>query len=301
MNLNLAHLHYFWSVAKSGSVTEAAKTLHVTPSTVSIQIGKLEDQVNQDLFQRVGRRLELTEVGRVAFRYADALFSTAQELENFFDGRRSGDTLRVHIGVAHIFPKLVTWHLLEPATQMDDPCHIVCREAVPRELVDELALHQLDVVFSDTPLKGSDSVRLYNRMLGESSLSFFATPDLVRKYKRKFPESMETCPILMPANGTEMRRSVDTWFSRHHLEPNIAAEFDDMALMKVAGEHGVGVFPVPDVVAEEAMDHYHVKRMGRMEGVSERFYVVTAERKIEHPVVQKIVSEAPAFLAGFSP
>lgn len=295
--LNYQHLQYFWMVAREGSITAASRRLGVTPSTISSQLRQLADQFDQTLFERVGRGLQLTEVGRVAYRYADSIFSTGQELEDFLDGRRRGGPMRLDIGVAHVLPKLVTWHLIAPATQLEARCHIVCREASPRELVEELLLHQLDVILSDAPLRGGASVRLFNHLLGESVVSFFASPELAERFASEFPVSLAEADLLLPTTGTEMRRSLDAWFASVGVRPSVVAEFDDLALLKVAGEHGLGVFPVPEVVAEETMVHYGVRRVGVADGVVERFYAVSADRQIEHPAVVAIANRARQLLA----
>ncbi len=294
LNLNLQHLLYFWVVAREGSITRASEVLFVTPSTISIQIKKLEGSTQQSLFNRVGRGLELTEIGRIAFQYADAMFATGQELQNFLEGRTESGPQRLEIGVTTIFPKLVTWELMEPAIGFD--CHVVCREASAPKLVELLALHQLDVVFCDSPLRGSSAVKMFNRLLGESKVSIFASTQLVKEYQSNFPECLNNVPMLLPAIGTEMRRSIDAWLVSSGIVPKIAGEFEDLALLKIAGEHGLGVFPVPDIIAGEAMKHYNIERVGPMENVVERFYVATAERRIAHPIVQRIVERATGFL-----
>ncbi len=293
--LNYQHLYYFWAVAREGSVNAASRSMKVTASTVSVQIRKLEEEFEQKLFHRVGRGLQLTEVGRITFRFAESIFSTGRELEEFLQGQRDEGSMRLEIGVAPVLPKLVTWRLLEPATQMEEPCHVVCREESPSELVEDLLLHQLDVVISDVPLKAATG-RLYNHLLGESYVSLFAAPDLVKRYQAGFPASLDRAPFVLPSAGTELRRSMDTWFSKNKIQPHVVAEFDDLALLKVAGEHSLGIIPIPDSVRDEAMRHYNVECLGTADGVVERFYVVSADRQIEHPAIVAIVSGAREFL-----
>jgi len=159
-----------------------------------------------------------------------------------------------------------------------------------------LALHHVDLVLCDQPLK-STSVKLYNRYLGKSDVSLYASPDLVKKHKKYFPESLLKCPLLLPVKGTQMRRSIDRWFSKINITPNVGCEFEDFALLKLAGENGKGVFPIPDLVAEEVMRRYEVKRLGKMPGVVEQFYAVNAERKIENAAVRSIIENAENVLS----
>ncbi|MCA9539590.1 MAG: transcriptional activator NhaR [Myxococcales bacterium] len=296
-HLNYQHLQYFWTVAREGSVAGAARTLGVTPSTISVQLRLLEAQFDQQLFERRKRGMQLTEVGRVAFRYAESIFSTGEELRDFLRGRRAGQPLRLQIGAPNVFPKHVTWRLIEPATRLDEPCHIVCREASQSELIEALILHQIDVVFSDTPLKTAAGTRLFHHLLGECDVAFFAAPSPTDRLRDGFPASLDGADLALPTVGTEMRRSLDAWFTSVGVRPRIAFEFDDLALLKVAGAHGAGAFPVPEIVADEVMRQYNVRRIGRADGVRERFYAVSAERQIAHPAVVAIASGARELLA----
>lgn len=296
--LNYQHLHYFWAVASEGSVTAAAATLRVSPSTVSVQLKALEAQFERALFERAGRGIRLTETGKVAFKYAESIFSTGRELENYLLGHQSAGAFRLDVGIAQMLPKLVTWTLIAPATRLEQPCHVVCREAQPAELISSLLLHQLDVVLTDVPLTGGTSVKLFNRLLGQSTVSFYARPALARRCRGDLAEALRTLPVLLPSAGTEMRRSLDAFFGQLGVHPLIAAEFDDLALLEVAGGEGLGLFPIPDVVSAQAEQRYRVKRVGTAHGVVERFYATSADRKIQNPAVHAIVGAAKALLTG---
>lgn len=295
-HLNYQHLRYFWVVAREGGVTAAAEHLSVSPSTISVQLRKLEEQFDQPLFVRAGRNLELNETGRVAFRYANSIFSTGEELKDYLRGRRQAGPLRLTVGLDPVIPKLISWRLIEPATTLDTPCHIVCREASPSELVDELLLHQLDVILSDVALDAGPGVQLFNDLLGESTISLCAAPELAAALRPDFPASLDGAPVLLPSVGTEMRRSLDRWFSAIKVRPQVVAEFDDLALLDVAGEHGLGVIPVPTVVVEEVRDHFVVDIVGLAEGVIERFYAVSVKREVEHPAVHALTNRAKSLL-----
>ncbi len=295
-SLNYQHLYYFWMFAREGTMAAAAQRLRVSLPTLSVQVRKLESHYDKQLLRRAGRRLELTEVGQAVFRYAESIFSVGQELENYLQGEAHMGPLRVEIGVAHVLPKLVTWQLLEPVRELGEACHIVCREASPQKLAEELSLHQLDVILSDTPL-GELGASLFDHFLGDSKVSIFAVPELAETLGAGFPMNMAEVDWLLPSRGTELRKSLEAWFNKLGFRPRVAAEFDDLALLKVAGEHGLGAFPVPDVVAEEAMRHYRISRIGLAEGVVESFYAVSANRQIEHPAVAAIAKAAPALFA----
>lgn len=290
--LNYQHLFYFWMVAREGSVAAASRALRLTPATLSVQVRQLEAAYGQHLLERVGRNLALTDIGRVVYRYADGIFSIGKELEDYLEGRPTGGPLRLDVGAAPVLPKLVTWRLLEPVFHMVEPCHLVCREESPQELLSDLLLHAVDVVISDAPLRGGSSVRVFNHPLGESRVVMMARADLSARYAEGFPASLDGAPLLLPVTGTALRRSLDSWLGGLGVHPRIVAEFDDSALLEVAGANGLGIIPIPEVVADEAAARYGVERLGLVAGVVEQFYAVSAERRIAHPAVAAIVDGA---------
>jgi LysR family transcriptional activator of nhaA len=150
--LNYHHLLYFYTVAKEGSVSRAAKTLRLAQPTLSGQIRKLEETFDQKLFARVGRHLVLTEMGRVVYRYADEIFGIGRELTETLRGRPAGRPARLSIGVADVVPKLITHRLLEIALEMPEPVQMVCHEGKSDRLLADLAIHAYDMVITDTPL-----------------------------------------------------------------------------------------------------------------------------------------------------
>src|SRR5690606_21972242 len=96
--LNYNHLRYFWAVAHEGNLTRAAARLHVAQSAVSVQIRQLEDQLGHQLFERRGRRLELTEAGRIALDHADAIFEAGAELEGILQARATSARQVLRVG-----------------------------------------------------------------------------------------------------------------------------------------------------------------------------------------------------------
>ena len=290
--LNYHHLLYFWMVAKEGSVTAAAAALRLSQPTISGQVKMLEEALGERLFRRVGRNLELTEMGKVAYRYADEIFSLGQELKDVFAGRTERKAERLTVGVSDLLPKLVLHRLLEPAMKLDPPIRVVCREDKTERLLAELAIHDLDLVLAETPIAGQASVRAFNHLLGESDVSLFAKAPLARKYRGGFPESLDGAPLLVPTENTLLRRSLDHWFADLGVRPRVVAEFEDSALLKAFGSEGAGLFPGPTAIEQEICDVYRVKVVGRTHEVVERFYAITVERRIKHPAVRLISENA---------
>ena len=290
--LNYHHLKLFWAVAREGNLTRASATLHLTPQTVSGQIRVLEAALGEELFLRSGRRLILTDIGRVVLRYADDIFSTGQELLETLRGQPTGRPLRLTVGVADVVPKLVAYRLIEPALHLPEPVRVVCREGTPESLLAELAVHRLDVVLSDGPIPPTSRVKAYNHQLGSCGVTFMARADRAAGLVGRFPGCLDGAPVLLPSGHAALRLALDGWFDRSGIRPVIAGVFDDSALLKVFGQAGAGVFAVPTVIKEEVMRQYQVVPIGATDEVPERFYAISAERRVSHPAVVAICEAA---------
>lgn len=291
-NFNFKHLRYFWAVAANGSIARAADILHLTPQTISGQLRELEDQLDVKLFEKSGRKLALTDSGRLVFSYADEMFRLGNELQDVLDGRIPGAALTLNIGVAMVVPKLLAYRLLEPVLAMEEPVRLVCQEAPLSELLADLSVHKLDLVIADCPLSPTLNVRAYNHPLGESGLSFFAARPVAHRYRKNFPQSLDGAPMLMPTASSALRRMLQQWFETQDIKPLIVAEFDDRALMKAFGEAGAGIFTSPTAVEDDVVGKYGVRVIGRTTDISESYYAISAERRIKHPAVSLITDAA---------
>jgi LysR family transcriptional activator of nhaA len=296
--LNYHHLLYFWTVAKEGTIAAACKKLHLAQPTISAQIRALERALGEKLFRRVGRRLTLTDTGRLVYRYADEIFSVGRELMDTLSGRPTGNPLRFSVGVADVLPKLIAHRLLEPALKLPETIQLVCRESTPAELLARLAIHELDLILSDSPIGPDVRVRAFNHLLGECGVAIFGSKELATAHRRHFPRSLDGAPFLMPAGSTSLRRSLDFWFDSEDIRPLVVGEFDDSALLKVFAQAGTGLFAAPDVIEKEIRRQYGVRVVGRLESVRERFYAISAERKVKHPAVVAIADAAREKLFG---
>lgn len=290
--INYHHLLYFWVVAREGGLVPAGKVLRLSHPTLSAQIRSLEDQLGEKLFTKVGRKLALTEVGRVVFRYADEIFTLGREMVDTVKGRSGGQPLRLDVGIADVVPKLVARRLLEPALRLPEPVRLVCYEASYEKLLADLALHAIDIVIADAPVPTGSSIRAFNHLLGETGVSFFGTKRLVQAYKRGFPRSLDGAPMLLPLENLTLRRALNQWFDRNDIKPRVVAEFEDSALLKVFGADGMGLFAAPAVVEEEVIAQYKVELLGRADGVKERFYAISVERRLKNPAVVAISNAA---------
>jgi LysR family transcriptional activator of nhaA len=286
------HLYYFWTVAREGGVTRAAEVLHLTPQTISSQLRVLEDGLGVQLFDRSGRKLVLTDAGRLALSFADEIFHLGTEMSEALKGRPSGRPLQLSVGVVDVVPKLVAYRLLEPALHLDEPVRILCREGKLDTLLADLAVHKLDMVLADTPLGSAVNVRAFNHPLGECGITFFGSPPLAARYRPGFPESLHEAPMLLPPEGTVLRGALMHWLDRLGIRPRVVGEFEDRALMQAFGQSGVGVFASPSVIDAEIAQQHWVEVIGDTTEVRERYYAISTERRLRHPGVVAVSQAA---------
>ncbi len=290
--LNYHHLRYFWAVVREGGVTRASEKLNVSQPTVSAQLRELEEALGEPLFERRGRTLELTEMGRVVHRYADEIFAIGQELVDTVKKRPTGRPARLSVGVADAVPKLIAHRLLLPALVGPEPVVLSCVEGSSERLLSDLATHGLDVVISDAPVPPSVRVKAFSHLLGECGVAVFGSAEWAGRLASGFPASLDGAPFLMPTQHSSARRGLDAWFEREGLRPRVVGEFDDPALLKTFGSTGLGVFTAPTAIAREVEQQFQVRRVGELPGLRERYYAITVERRLRHPAVVRLSQAA---------
>ena len=294
--MNYKHLHYFWVVAKTGSIARASEKLHITPQTISGQLRLLEENLQKSLFSRVGRNLELTETGRLVLNYADEIFSLGGELEEMLHNLPENKPLMFKVGIADVVPKSIAYRLLNPALKLTEPVRLICREGSVDSLLTQLASHKLDLVIADSPHPNAINIRGHNHPLGDCGVTFFASPQLASKLGKNFPQNLNAMPLLLPGEMTVVRNHLIKWLDGQHIYPHIVGEFDDSALMKAFGQTGTGVFTSPTPIAEEVKKQYGVTIIGQTDEIREQFYAISVERKVEHPAVTVITETAREWL-----
>lgn len=291
-NLNYKHLHYFWVVATEGSIARAADKLFITPQTISGQLSMLEERIGQPLFDRVGRRLRLTETGRLVLRYADDIFELGKELTDVLRGAPLVGTSEFIVSAASALPKTIVYKILEPALSLSQEVSLMCREGPVETILGELAVHEVDMVLTDTPLSSAFSIKAYNHYLGQSDLSFFAATSLIKNLKGPFPACLNEAPVLLPTKQNAIRQLFDKWCHDANIYPIIRGQYDDSALMKSFGKAGFGIFFMPSIIEDEVRETFGLEVIGRLSDIKQKFYAISAERKVTHPAVAAVCSTA---------
>lgn len=297
--LNYKHLHYFVSVARWGGVIRAAERLHLTPQTLSGQISQLEERLGVALFRRVGRRLELTETGKLALSYAEEIFQTGNELEDLLKNGAEERFITFRVGIADVVPKFIAHRLLAPVLELPEAVRLICQEDRLDRLLADLAIHRLDMVLADRPMPPGTEIKGYSHPLGETGVAFMAAPALAARLTGGFPDCLDGAPLLLSGRDSALYGALPRWLERQGKHMRIVGEFDDSALMKAFGEAGAGVFPTPAASVPDVMAHYKVVKLGETEEIRERFFLISAERRLTHPAAQAVSKNARG--GAFSP
>jgi LysR family transcriptional activator of nhaA len=199
---------------------------------------------------------------------------------------------RLVVGISDSLPKLTTWRLLQPALAIAPQFRLTCRIDKTERLVADLASHALDVVLADAPVSPSFPVRTFNHLLGECGVTIFGAEQLARRYRRGFPESLNDAPFVLQTENCALRQSFDAWCIANEIRPAITCEVEDVALLQVFGQEGMGLFAAPTVVEDQIRKQYGVRVVGRLPEVKERFYTISVERKLVHPGVVALTEAA---------
>ena len=290
--LNYHHLLYFWTVVRAGGIHQASREMRVSPPAISTQLKRLEEQLGEKLLKRSGRRLLLTETGKVVFSYAEDIFSLGREMLDVVRNRPVGRPLRLDVGIVDVMPKVVAQALLQPALRLTESVRLVCREASSDQLLARLATHELDVVLSESPVDPALKIRAYSHLLGECGVMFVATRQSAKKIRAGFPKVLDGAPIFLPTENTAFRRSLNFWFESQGLWPMVLGEFEDYALLRAFGETGAGLFPMPAIFQKQVRREKKLTIVGVTQQVRLQFYAISAERKLQHPAVIAIRNAA---------
>lgn len=290
--LNYNRLHYFWTVARLGGVTAASVELQVAQPTISAQIRALEEDLGEELFERTGRRLKLTEAGHVAFVHADEMFRLGDDLFAALKGRPVGGPVVMHCGISDFVPKPIARAVLDPVLRLKQPVRLVCVEWRLDQMLTELALHRLDVVLSDAAHPPTGGARVVSQVVAETKMGIYGVPALADRYRPGFPQSLDGAPFFLPSESQVLRQLMDNWCKASGVRPNVLGEFEDRALLKAFGQAGYGVFPASGAIEDNIRRMYGVERIGWMAGISQQFFALALQRKFDHPGVSHIFETA---------
>jgi LysR family transcriptional regulator, transcriptional activator of nhaA len=280
-DLNYNHLRYFWAVAHEGSLTRAAENMNVSQSSLSVQIQKLEHQVGHALFERAGKKLSLTEAGRIALDYADTVFKAGDELVSTLRGRPVASRRTLRVGAITTLSRNFQLEFLRPLVGRSD-VELIVRSGTVRDLLAQLEAHALDVVLSNSAVPRDARSPLRNHLLNEQPVSLVGRP---RPAPFRFPDDLATEPLLLPSLDSDIRIAFERVLELAGMKPNVLAEVDDMAMLRLLAREREGLALVPPIVVRDELEAGILVEHCRIPGVTERFYAIVQKRRFPNPLL----------------
>lgn len=284
--LNYHHLYYFWQVAKQGNLTQTAQKLHVSQSALSSQIKQLEQSLNVELFTRKGRALTLTESGYHALSYADEIFKNGEELESLLTSGKGLPGATIRIGILSTISRNFIEQFIQPLINQND-CRYTLQSMSQTGLLNALGELQLDMALTNIPVRGSNKQNWQSRVLARQSIAIIGPPGL--DLSEELGESYRNKRWVLPYGENPLRAAFDAFSAQYELQPEIIAESDDMAMLRLLTRDTGALAVMPEVVVKDELDHGILKSYLLLPGVYENFYAVTVKRRVVHPKLDMLI------------
>lgn len=286
-HLNYHHLRLFWTIAREGSLTRAAAVLNLSQSALSIQLARLEEQLGHALFERQGRRLVLTEAGRIALDTADRVFEAGEDLLSTLANRPSASRRALRVGALPTLSRNFQLEFLRPLIGREDT-ELVIRSGSLRELIADLEAQAVDVVLANTAVRRDAHTDLHSHRVGQQAVSLVGRPRPGLPPIR-FPEDLATEPVVLPSLASDIRVGLDRLLALAGVRPNIAAEVDDMAMLRLMAREGNALTVVPPIVIRDELASGILVEHQVIAGLSESFYAIVKQRRFPNPLVAELV------------
>ncbi len=287
--LNYNNLYYFWIIAKEGGITPAAKRLRLSVSNLSGQLRALEEHMGHEFFSREGRHLELTEAGKVALDYAHTIFSSGEELFDVLAHQQSSKKRRtlIRIGALNSMSKNLQYVFIKNVLE-EENIQLRVTEGSLSELADGLVHHRLDLVLSNMPVRSDQDKDLFNQRVAELPIYLVGQ----RRFKlpaAAWPQALNDLPCFVPTLETRVRNNWEHYCEQHRVRPEILAEVEDMALLRVLALSGQGCSVVPQVVVRDEIKSKKLHVLHTFKGITEIIYAITPRRVRPNEVVERTV------------
>jgi LysR family transcriptional activator of nhaA len=284
--LNYNHLRYFWAVAVDGSLTRTANRLNLSQSALSVQIRKLEARLGHPLFERRNRQLHLTEAGRLTLDHAITIFAVGEDLVETLG--ETGKTRRaVRVGALATLSRNFQMGFLRPILGAPD-IDIILRSGSPAELLQALQSLKLDVVLTNQAAQSDALTPFVSHRLTEQQVSLVGPPARVIG-KPTLHQLLAAHPVILPTTDSSVRTGFDALMARLGIRPQIAAEVEDMAMMRLLAREGIGLAVLPPIVVKEELASGLLIEADELPGIVEAFYAITVERRFPNPILQRLL------------
>lgn len=296
--LNYHHLFYFWRVANGTSLTQVARELHLSQSALSMQIKQLEDMMGHKLFTREGRQLTLTEAGHVALSYAEEIFAKGEELTALMKSQKKDTRQQLRIGLVATLSRNFVDSFIGPLLCRPN-LYLSLRSRGLEGLLSELANHQLDLVLSNAPVSAERNLPWRCRQIAQQAVSIVGHASMQAHYRG--PESLESLPIIVPGPYSEIRTGFELQCEHWGIKPNIIAEVDDMAMMRLVARDSQALAIIPAIAVKDEIASSKLHVIDHLQDVLERFYAISIRRQFENPTITELMSQEAGEILGAEP
>lgn len=283
--LNYHHLYYFRTIATEGSIAKASEKLHIGQPALSAQLKQLEEMIGKPLFERRNRRLVLTEAGCAALNYSNEIFRLGDEMLEVLKDRAPDNTTHLQIGALDSVPKSVLLSLALEAYKIA-PCTISILEGKGDELFRELRSHSIDLIVSNYPAQTIEETQVYSKSVGKMPVYVYGA-EKHKTLKRSFPKSLKGQAFVLPTTHSKLRHDLNHYFKINDIQIAPVAETQDTSLQKLLAANGIGLAPFSKV---EGLKEDKLIELGRLDGVYEEVWLISAHRKLENPIAAKLIN-----------
>jgi LysR family transcriptional activator of nhaA len=289
MRINYNHLRYFWFVAHEGHLTRAAKELHISQSALSVQIKTLEEQLGHDLFERQGRRLVLTETGRMVLDYADSIFKTGEDLLYQLAHHHEVERRAFRVGAISTLSRNFQMEFLKPLLGKEDVELIVSSGSMV-ELLGQLETHHLDVALTNQVPQRDAATPWVSHRISDQPVSLVGDPAFAES-KLSLEDLLATEPLILPSMNSNIRIAFDALIERLEIRPHVVAEIDDMTMLRLIAREKNGLAVVPPIVVKDELEQGLLKEIYKIPDIKETFYAVVMKRRFPNPLLKVILGE----------
>lgn len=285
--LNYRHLRYFLAIAESGGLSRAAERLNLSPSALSVQLKELEESLGNALFERRGRRMILTEAGRIALGYAGEIFRAGDELSATLRGMGPTRRPSLRVGAAATLSRNFTLRLLKPAIT-GPAAGLVLRSGTLAELLAALAADALDLVLANAPAPAEGESSLRSILIDTQPVSLVRKPQRTTR-RFVFPEALRDTPVILPSHPSGVRSSFDAAMEAAGIAPLVLAQVDDMAMLRLLARESGAAALVPPIVVADELKSGALKVLCAVPGLTETFYGIVRRRRFPNPLVAQVL------------
>ena len=287
--INYHHLLYFHTIAQEGGIARAARKLRVGQPALSTQLKQLEQALGYPLFERINKKLFLTEKGKIIFEYACEIFRLGQEMLEAADDQLPEKQIHLQIGALDSLPKTLIHQLVEAAYKAG-PCVISVLEGEGDKLFRELVAHRVDLVLTNSPAAHESNGDFYSKRVAEMKVAICASPKF-KQLKRDFPKSLQHQPFVLPTAHSKLRRDVDHFFDTQNIRIRVIGETQDIEVQKLIALSGHGLIPIALPAVKEQLREGSLIQLGELQHMSEQLWLTSASRRVQNPIAAKLIKQ----------